>query len=269
MIRSPNVVPPCGGRADDRRNGCLERSRSVDLTAAPQLKPAPGFWRTLSGGTDDCRPAARGLMLGRWSSRSHASEPRRDGRRPVGRGYRYRLFAALPPVPRCDGGATTGWACGRAVSNRAKQKRDNGSDGRSCRNGFRTPRAARHERLAENRIRRDVRSLREEPVDLRRVAERLERDRLAVVVEGQHVGALGRLAPELAGVRTTTLSPSATKSCGVVRKPSLMSFPTAPLRPACRCGSRSARCRRLPSVHAIESSRSRTAPSASPLPNAA
>ena len=33
----------------------------------------------------------------------------------------------------------------------------------------------------------------------RRVAERLERDQLAGVVEGQHVGALGRLAPELAG----------------------------------------------------------------------
>ena len=37
------------------------------------------------------------------------------------------------------------------------------------------------------------------PVERRRVAERLERDQLAVVVEGQHVGALGRLAPELAG----------------------------------------------------------------------
>ena len=33
----------------------------------------------------------------------------------------------------------------------------------------------------------------------RRVAERFERDQLAGVVEGQHVGALGRLAPELAG----------------------------------------------------------------------
>jgi hypothetical protein len=39
----------------------MPRRPSVDLTAAPRLKPGTGFWRTLSEDTNGCRPVRRDL----------------------------------------------------------------------------------------------------------------------------------------------------------------------------------------------------------------